>query len=81
MATDGRPTKHKNQKNGKSDSPLTTAALWVDAIKLAREVDDQGTVDLFTMILKMEEGHEEWAEMQREQIKQMGLENYLSNQG
>jgi bacterioferritin len=52
-----------------------------DAIKLAREVDDQGTVDLLSMILKMEESHEDWAEMQRAQIEQMGLENYLSKQG
>jgi bacterioferritin len=50
------------------------------AIKLAREVDDQGTVDLLTKILKMEEGHEDWNEMQRSQIEQMGMENYLVNQ-
>lgn len=51
-----------------------------DAIKLAREVDDQGTVDLLTKILKMEEGHVDWAEIQRAQINQMGIENYLVNQ-
>jgi bacterioferritin (cytochrome b1) len=28
----------------------------------------------------MEEGHEDWAEIQRSQIEQMGLENYLANQ-
>jgi bacterioferritin (cytochrome b1) len=28
----------------------------------------------------MEEGHVDWAEMQRAQIEQMGLENYLTNQ-
>ena len=50
------------------------------AIKLAREVDDQGTVDLLTRILKMEEGHVDWAEIQNAQIEQMGLENYLVNQ-
>jgi len=43
-------------------------------------VNDQGTVDLLTKILKMEEGHVDWAEMQQIQIKQMGLENYLVNQ-
>jgi bacterioferritin len=32
-------------------------------------------------ILKMEEGHADWAEMQRAaQIEQMGLQNYLANQ-
>jgi len=43
-------------------------------------VDDQETADVLTEILKMEEGHVDWAEQQRTQIKQMGLQNYLSNQ-
>jgi bacterioferritin len=51
-----------------------------DAIGLAREVADQSTADLLVQILKMEEGHADWAEMQRAQIEQMGLENYLANQ-
>src|SRR5665647_2271404 len=50
------------------------------AIKLAHEVGDEGTVDLITKILKMEEGHVDWEEMQRSQIEQMGLENYLATQ-
>jgi bacterioferritin len=49
-------------------------------IRLAHEVDDQGTVDLLTKILKMEEDHLDWNERQRDQIAQMGLENYLSMQ-
>ena len=51
-----------------------------EAIKLARSVDDQGTIDLLSKILKMEEGHVDWAEIQHSQIEQMGLENYLINQ-
>lgn len=47
------------------------------AISLAREVEDQVTVDLLTRILMMEEGHVDWAEKQQAQINQMGLENYL----
>ena len=50
------------------------------AIRLAHEVDDQGSVDLLTKILKMEEDHEDWNERQRDQIEQMGLQNYLTNQ-
>jgi len=50
------------------------------AIQLGREVDDHGSVELLTKILKMEEGHVDWAEMQRAQVDQMGLENYLVNQ-
>ena len=49
-------------------------------IALAGEVSDQSTADLLTTILKMEEGHLDWAKKQHIQIEQMGLENYLSNQ-
>jgi bacterioferritin len=59
---------------------LDAVRAYNDAIKLAREVDDQGTVDLLTKILKMEEDHVDWAEIQRAQIEQMGIENYLVNQ-
>ena len=59
---------------------LEAIHAYNSAIKLAREVDDQGSVDLLTKILKMEEGHVDWAEIQRAQIKQMGMENYLVNQ-
>jgi bacterioferritin len=62
------------------DSELEAVTSYNGAIKLAREVDDQGTVDLLTKILKMEEGHVDWAEIQNAQIEQMGLENYLSSQ-
>jgi len=59
---------------------LAAVHAYNKAIKLAQEVGDQGTVDLLTKILKMEEGHVDWAEMQRAQIEQMGLENYLAGQ-
>jgi len=49
-------------------------------IRLAGQVNDESTGDLLTTILKMEEGHHDWAKKQRAQIDQMGLENYLSNQ-
>ena len=62
------------------DTELNVVREYNDAIKLAREVDDQGTVDLLTKILKMEEVHVDWAEIQRAQIDQMGLENYLTSQ-
>ena len=50
------------------------------AIGLAGESNDQSAADLLTTILKMEEGHVDWAEKQRAQIKHMGLQNYLVNQ-
>ena len=66
-------------KNDNSDE-LDAVRSYNEAIKLAHAVDDQGTVDLLSKILKMEEGHVDWAEIQLAQIEQMGLEHYLSNQ-
>ncbi|HEX2395500.1 MAG TPA: bacterioferritin, partial [Bacteroidales bacterium] len=39
-----------------------------EGIKLAREVKDEATGDLLRKILKMEEDHVDWAEMQNDQI-------------
>ena len=58
----------------------TAIESYNDAIKLAHELEDQGTVDLLTKILKMEEAHVDWADIQKSQIEQMGLQNYLVNQ-
>jgi len=66
--------------NNDDFTELKVVSEYNDAIKLAREVGDHGTVDLLTKILKMEEGHVDWAEIQRAQIEQMGLENYLTSQ-
>lgn len=65
-----------------NDQEAEVAAIraYNDAIQLAHEVGDQATSDLLIDILKMEEGHEDWAEKQRDQIEQMGLQNYLTNQ-
>jgi bacterioferritin (cytochrome b1) len=49
-------------------------------IKVAREAEDQATADLLTKILKEEELHVDWGEVQRTQITQMGLQVYLANQ-
>lgn len=88
---DGAPTVSKLNKMriGKTvsemirndyESELIAVQLYNDAIKLAREVDDQGSVDLLSKILKMEEDHVDWAEIQLTQIEQMGVENYLTSQ-
>ena len=62
------------------EAELGAVKAYNDGIRLAREVGDQGTVELLTKILVMEEGHVDWAEEQRDQISQMGLQNYLANQ-
>ena len=65
-----------------NDQDAETGAIrsYNAGIALASEVGDESTGDLLTTILKMEEGHHDWAKKQRTQIEQMGLENYLSNQ-
>ena len=62
------------------DSELSAVNAYNAAITLAREVADEGSVELLTKILKMEEGHLDWDEMQRAQIEQMGMKNYLTDQ-
>jgi bacterioferritin (cytochrome b1) len=42
--------------------------------------DTVGAMTLLLQILKMEEGYADGADMQRAQIEQMGLQNYLANQ-
>jgi bacterioferritin len=42
---------------------------------------DNGTRELIAKILLDEERHVDWAEMQRELITQMGLQNYLATRG
>lgn len=66
--------------NNDNRDELAAVRSYNGAIQLARTADDQGTVDLLSKILKMEEGHVDWAEVQRAQIEHMGMENYLTNQ-
>ena len=62
------------------EAELAAVRAYNQAIAMAREAGDQATGDLLLQILKMEEGHADWAEMQRAQIEQMGVQNYLANQ-
>lgn len=59
---------------------LNAIKAYNAGIALASELSDESTGDLLVTILKMEEGHHDWAKKQRTQIEQMGLENYLGNQ-
>jgi bacterioferritin len=51
-----------------------------ESIRLAVEVGDNGTRELLESILKEEEGHIDLLESQLDQIKQMGVQNYLVEQ-
>jgi bacterioferritin len=62
------------------EAELGAVKAYNAGITLAREVEDNASAQLLMDILKMEEGHVDWAEKQRAQIAQMGLESYLSLQ-
>ena len=49
-------------------------------IRLAVELGDNGTRELFESILTDEEKHIDWIEAQLDQIEQMGIQNYLVEQ-
>jgi bacterioferritin len=51
-----------------------------DGIRLAVEVADNGSRELMESILKDEEAHIDWIEAQIDEIKQMGVQIYLSEQ-
>ena len=51
-----------------------------ESIRLAAEVGDNGTRELLTAILKEEEEHIDTLEAQLDQIKQIGVQNYLTEQ-
>jgi bacterioferritin len=50
------------------------------AIAVAVEVKDNGTREMLESILKDEEAHIDWIEAQLDQISQMGIQIYLSEQ-
>jgi bacterioferritin len=66
----------------KNDWEAESAAIiaYNDAIKLAVDLGDNGTREMLESILKDEEDHIDWIEAQLDQIKQMGIQVYLSEQ-
>jgi bacterioferritin len=65
-----------------NDREAEAAAIrgYNESMELAVKLGDNATRDLLAKILQDEERHVDWAEQQRDQIAQMGLENYLANQ-
>ena len=51
-----------------------------DAIRLAGEVGDAPTRNMLEGTAREEDAHVDWLEEQQDQIKQIGVELYLSNQ-
>lgn len=54
--------------------------MYNTAIAIAREVGDDASRELFSLLLKDEELHVDWLETQLHQIKEIGYERYLSTQ-
>ena len=69
------------EKQHKNDIAAEVGAIqsYNDGIKLAVEVGDNGTREFLESILKDEEEHLGWLEMQLDQISQMGIQTYLSS--
>jgi bacterioferritin len=65
-----------------SDLQLEYAAITFlnQCIVAARNANDNATEDLMTKILVSEEEHTDWIETQLELIRQVGEQNYLSQQ-
>lgn len=54
--------------------------FYNEDIHTAGEIGDTGTRELLESILTDEESHIDWIEAQLDQIKQMGIQHYLSEQ-
>ena len=67
---------HKNDWQAERDA----ITMYNEGVRLAVEVGDNGTREIFESILTDEEGHIDWIEEQQDQIGQMGIENYLAQQ-
>ena len=69
-------------KQYQSDRGLEQSAIksYNEDIKFAMEQGDNGTRELLVAILKEEEEHIDTIEAQLDQMKQMGVENYLAEQ-
>ncbi len=59
---------------------LNAVEMYNKAVKSARELGDDQSRELFSLLLKDEEMHVDWLEAQLQQIKDMGYEFYLSLQ-
>jgi len=62
------------------DAEAGAVNAYNDGVRLATEAVDNGTRELLESILKEEEEHIDWLEAQLDQIKQMGIQNYLVEQ-
>jgi bacterioferritin len=67
---------HKNDHTSEVDA----VKAYNEGIKRCLQAADNGSRELLESILKDEENHIDWLEAQLDQIKQMGIQNYLAEQ-
>jgi|SRR5208283_2671192 len=70
------PNMHQNDHDFEAEA----IRGYNESIRLAVDLQDNGTSDLLKAILKDEEDHIDWIEAQLDQIKQVGPQNYLVEQ-
>ena len=70
------PKMHENDHGAEEEA----IRGYNESIRLAAEVGDNNTKVLLESILKEEEEHIDWIETQLDQIKQIGIQNYLTEQ-
>ncbi len=70
----------KEQLENDVEAELGAVKMYNAGIALSRSEGDNGTADLFTSILKDEEGHADWLDAQLGLIKEVGYERYLIKQ-
>ncbi len=63
-----------------NEAEVSAIAAYNAGVRLAVGVGDEASADLMRKILHDEERHLDWGEAQLDQIQQMGVENYLSEQ-
>ncbi len=68
------------QFNNDLEAEMIAVRGYNDGIRLAFELGDNGTRELFESILTDEEQHVDWLEGQIDQVKMMGLQAYLVEQ-
>jgi len=67
---------HKNDWAAENDAVKS----YNEDIRTAVDLGDNGTREMLEAILKDEEDHIDWIEAQLDQIRQMGIQNYLVEQ-
>lgn len=62
------------------EAEKTAVKAYNESMRLSSDVGDNGTRELFKSNLEDEEEDVDWIEAQLDQVKQMGIQNYLSQQ-